>query len=112
MEADIRWRYQADYRDLELDQLARFVRHLPADAAVRAIGRDGPLWTLTDFLLDDVRMWQMASAGVAPRHIKPHPQRPVFVAPPDPDRIQRFREQAERIRERKRRKAREAQTGS
>lgn len=112
MEADIRWRYHLDYRDLSLVELARFVRHLPPDSAVGAIGRDGPHWTLTDYLLDDARMWLMAIAGIEGKRINPHPQRPVEVNPPDPERLKAFAKQAARIRARKRRRARSAAEGS
>lgn len=112
MEADIRWRYHLDYRDLSLVELARFVRHLPPDSAIGAIGRDGPHWSLTDYLLDDARMWLMAIAGIEGKRIKPHSQRPAEVKPPDPARLAAFAKQAARIRERKRRARKVAEEGS
>lgn len=102
VEADFRWRYHISSEGMRWRERAVLLRHLPADGAVGAIGRDGPFWSNTDHLLDDIRMWLMAVAGVETKQIKPHPQRPVGKKWVDPARLKKRADAKRRAQERRR----------
>lgn len=95
--------YHVDNNDLTWRKRAAFIRHLPETAAVFAIDRDGPAWTLTDHLLDDVCQWLMVVAGAKAKEIKPHPQRPKAPKHVDPARMKKFIDGRKRAAERRRR---------
>ena len=78
------------------------IRHLPDDAAVRAVDRDGPLWTLTDHLLDDVRIRLDQLLGAEAKDLKLHPQRPDAPKSIDPIRQKKLDDARNRLRERDR----------
>jgi hypothetical protein len=73
------------------------VRYLPADAALWAIHRDGPEWSVEAHLLDDLRMlW----SGTKDKPAKPHPMRPKPVGPGNrPERQSKIRAARARMRE-------------
>jgi hypothetical protein len=103
VEADMRWRYHVSSADLSWRERAALIRHLPDDSALAAVLRGGePRWSITDHLLDDVRMWLMGLAGVDARKIKPHPQRPLPKKWVDPAREKKFADARRRARERRR----------
>lgn len=103
MEADIRWRYHVSSRDLSWRDRAALIRHLPADSAIAAIGRDGPHWTLEAHLLDDVRILLLALLGAEKKDLQPHPQRPKAAKKPvDPVAVKKRAEARERAAERDR----------
>lgn len=68
-----------DYRDrwgggLTLRRIGLLIRRLPPDSSIGAVGREGkPWWTLTDHLIDDLRM---SLTGNKKKPAKPHPLRP------------------------------------
>lgn len=68
-----------DYRDrwrggLTLRRIGLLIRRLPPESSVGAVARDGkPWWTLTDHLIDDLRM---SLTGTKKKPAKPHPLRP------------------------------------
>lgn len=113
IEADLQHYYGIDYRDrdrfdefgerkLPMRRLWVLIHHLPADSAVAAIDRDGPLWTLEAHLLDDVRMWLMLLAGAKAKEVKPHPQRPIPAKHVDPARMKKIIDARKRLHERQR----------
>lgn len=74
------------------------IRHLPPDSALGAADRDGaPLWTLTDHLLDDLRMSQV---GTKKNPASPHPLRPKPRRRHDPQKVASSKRRAARRRER------------
>jgi len=67
-EADLQRFYGIDYRDrwrgtLTLRRLAVLIRHLPPESATARALAGGPVWTLTEHLLDDVRRQVAVLAG-------------------------------------------------
>lgn len=78
VEADLQRWYGIDYQDrwrgrLSLRKIRSLVMYLPAEAATWMVLTGKPHWSLTDHLLDDLRI---CLTGSKEKPSKPHPQRP------------------------------------
>lgn len=111
VEADLQRYYHVDLRDLwrpgrqvTWRRVAVLLRHVPHDAATRALLGGWATWSLTDHLLDDVRRTLRSLAG--DKDPRPHPLRfPTLHETTTPERQRRLAAARARARARRARVA-------